>query len=278
MTTDAKIIQEKIMTGEINPNRTESFFDGCIKAALLWMNDHISLKGRKIPHFIMNTGDEVMYRELMNYYYDRGQGVTDEDFVYNRVPRCVVSPGAMNTLPDQLTQPYSRGVFEIEVDDSLYEFSAETRRLPIQISLSLKYIIDSFSDCLDLTQSFFTELLYIQTFKFVYMGETVICSLKMPDGVDVEKLSTVEFGTEGRFKTINIELTLDTNIPVYDPRTAVSTDRIITKVDNNIGRDNGDIDDDIYVKRKYEINPVEDGGEDNSEDDIPDYIKKAELC
>lgn len=278
MISNSKKIQEKIMTGEINPNLTESFFGECIKAALLWMNDHISLKGRKIPHFIMNTGDEMMYRELMNYYYDRGQGVTDEDFVYNTVPRCVVSPGAMNTLPDQLTQPYSRGVFEIEVDDSLYEFSAETRRLPIQISLSLKYIIDSFTDCLSLTQSFFTGLLYIQTFKFVYMGETVVCSLKMPDGVDVEKLSTVEFGTEGRFKTINIELTLDTNIPVYDPRTAVSTDRIITKVDNNIGRDNGDIDDDIYVKRKYEVKPIDDGGDDNLEDDIPDYIKKAELC
>lgn len=278
MISNSKKIQEKIMTGEINPNLTESFFGECIKSALLWMNDHITLGKRKIPHFIMNTGDEMMYRELMNYYYDRGQGVTDEDFVYNTVPRCVVSPGAMNTLPDQLTQPYSRGVFEIEVDDSLYEFSAETRRLPIQISLSLKYIIDSFTDCLSLTQSFFTGLLYIQTFKFVYMGETVVCSLKMPDGVDVEKLSTVEFGTEGRFKTINIELTLDTNIPVYDPRTAVSTDRIITKVDNNIGRDNGDIDDDIYVKRKYEVEPIEDGGNDNPEDDIPDYIKKAELC
>lgn len=278
MTTDAKKIQEKIMTGEINPNLSESFFSECIKAALLWMNDHITLGKRKIPHFIMNTGDELMYRELMGYYYDRGQGVTDEDFAYNTVPRCVVSPGTMNTLPDQLTQPYSRGVFEIEVNDSLYEFSAETRRLPIQISLSLKYIIDSFTDCLSLTQAFFTGLLYIQTFKFVYMGETVICSLKMPDGVDVEKLSTVEFGTEGRFKTINIELMLDTNIPVYDPRTAVSTDRIITKVDNNIGRDNGDIDDDIYVKRKYEVKPIEDSGDDNLEDDIPDYIKKAELC
>lgn len=232
-------IKEHIIKGGIDPNSCEDFFGGCIKAVLLWLNDNILLMKdgvtpRKVPHFILNTGDELMYRELMNYQYDRGGKVTDEDFVYNAIPRCIVETGSISTQPDQLTQPYVRGVFELPYDGQLWEFSAETRRVPVQLSLSLKYYIDSFQDALALSQRFITDILYIRTLKFQYMGETVQVSLKFPESFDTEKPTSLEFGNEGRFKTISIDLQVDTNIPVYNPRTAVPTDKVISVTKNDI--------------------------------------------
>lgn len=268
-------VQEKIMKGDIDPNTAENFFGGCIKAALLWMNGHITLAGRKIPHYIMNTGDEIMYRELMNYAYTKGGAVTDEDFVYSAVPRCIVTPGSITTQPDQLTQPYVRGVFELSHSGGIYEMSAETCRLPVQLTMSLKYIIDSFTDSLMLTQSLMSQILYIRTFKFTYMGETICCSLKFPESFGEERPQSLAFGEEGRFKTLSFDIELDVNMPVYDGRTAVSTDRIITKTDNNIG---SHPDKDDYVKRRYRTEPVAAPDAWPEEDDDPDYVKKAERC
>ena len=275
----SKTIQEMIMKGDIDPNTEENFFGSCIKAALLWMNGHITLAGRRVPHYIMNTGDEILYRELMNYAYTKGGAITDEDFVYSAVPRCIVTPGSITSQPDQLTQPYVRGVFEISRLGTVYEMSAETRRMPIQITLSLKYIVDSFTDSLMLTQSLMSQVLYIRTFKFAYMGETICCSLKFPESLGDERPQSLEFGDEGRFKTLSFDLELDANIPICGGRTGVSTDRIITKVDNNIG---SEVKREDYVAKKYPIDQavVPDAWPDGSDkvQVLPDYINKPDDC
>ena len=84
-----KDIRIKLIKGEIDPNNIELFFGDAIKATILFLNKNIKLRDKRIPHFILNTGDEILYRELMDYEYSRTE-VTDENFVYNEIPRCQV--------------------------------------------------------------------------------------------------------------------------------------------------------------------------------------------
>lgn len=247
MDATAKTLRQRIIKGEVDINNTELFFGNMIKGALLFLNDTISLRDKSIPHFILNTGDEILYRELMHYKYDT-KNVTDEDFVYNSIPRCIVSPADLNVEPDQLTQPYCRGNFELEDSGHLYEFSAEMRRLPIKTTLGLKYYVDSFTDALALSQKIMTNIATIRTYKFTYMGETIIASLTFPNSTQIEKPAELSFGDESRFKTVSIDLELSTNIPVYNNRTAVETGAVITDWDNNIG---STIIGEDYIARRY---------------------------
>lgn len=249
----SKELRLKIINGEIDPNNTELFFGDMVKAAILFLNDNVKLRGKQVPHFIMNTGDEILYRELMHYSYDV-TNVTDEDFVYNEIPRCIINFNEMQTVPDQLTQPTIRACFDIVEDDNIYEFSAETRRMPITSTLSLKYYIDSFTDSLAVVQSLITKLSYIRTFSFIYMGNEVICSLRFPDGHTIEKPESLSFDSENRYKTISFDLQLETNLPIFDTRTCVETSAIITKTDNIITDKRSKI---IYKDRKYNDNGQE---------------------
>ena len=253
----SKEIRKKLITGEIDPNNTDLFFGDVIKATISFLNNNIKLRDKRIPHYIMNTGDEIMYRELMGYEYSKTE-VTDEDFIYNEVPRCIVSVSEMQTVPDQLTQPYVRGVFDVEYDDNVYEFSAEIKRIPIHMTVSLKYYVDSFTDSLALSQYLITNLSYIRTFRFIYMGNEISASITFPDSHSVEKPETLQFDSESRYKTVGIDLQLDTNLPIFDVRTCVESSAIITKTDNNIGRKDN-VKDEFYKARKYldNGNPIE---------------------
>ena len=50
-----KDIRIKLITGEIDPNNIELFFGDAIKAAILFLNNNIKLRDKRIPHFILNT-------------------------------------------------------------------------------------------------------------------------------------------------------------------------------------------------------------------------------
>lgn len=267
----SKEIRKQIINGEIDPNNSELFFGNMLKGALLFLNDTVKLRGKQVPHFILNTGDEVLYRELMHYEYDKTK-ITDEDFIYNAIPRCLVTPADVTVEGDQLTQPYSRGVFEIEKDGHLYEFSAETRRLPIKTTIGLKYYVDSFSDALALSQMIMTNVATIRIYKFSYMGETMEASLTFPDSVQTEHPTELSFDTENRYKTLTLELELSTNMPVYNVRTAVETGAVIKTWDNNIGVA---VTGEEYIARRHKVEPTDN---DVPVDTTPNYIKKNTSC
>ena len=84
----------------------------------------------------------------------------------------------------------------------------------------------------------------------MYMGNEISASITFPDSHSVEKPESLQFDTESRYKTVSIDLQLDTNLPIFDVRTCVESSAIITKTDNNIGR-MGSIKDDFYKTRKY---------------------------
>lgn len=245
---DAKEIRKKIIEGEIDPNNMELFYGDMIKACILYLNDHIKLRDKSIPHYIMNTGDEIMFRDAQNYTYSRNE-ITGEDNMYSEIPRCIIDIDTITTMPDQLSSPYVRGVYELTYDDTLYEFTAEVRRMPCSITINLTYYIDSYTDCLRLSQKLLTELGYIRLFKFCYLGEDVMCSMKLPDSASIDHPTTLSFDTDNRFKKLTLSIDIESNLPIYDNRTTIESDMVITKTVNSIGRQTKRLDDQRYKKQ-----------------------------
>lgn len=229
-------LQHKIVKGEIDINNKELFIGTLFKALLNNLNSQMKLRDKIINHFIINTGDDIMWLE--NKGQDNSKEpyqVSNEDYVYNTIPRCIVNMGSIEVLEEQVTSPYTRGNFEIDYDDILRGFSAKFRRVPIKMTVDLKYCLDSFSDVLFVTQKIISEMLFIKTFKFDYMGQTVQASYKVPTSYSHEKNITFDGGTtEQKLRTIEISLDVETNIPVFDERTAIELDKIIKTTHHNI--------------------------------------------
>lgn len=229
-------LQHKIVKGEIDVNNQELFIRTLFRALLYNLNNQITCRDKKIPHFVLNTGDDIMYLE------NKGQNaaiepkeVSNEDYIYNSVPRCILNMSDIEVLEEQITSPYTRGNFDLEYENMIHGFSAEFRRLPIKLSVSLKYYLDTFTDVLAVTQQIMSKMLFIHTFKFDYMGQTIQASYKVPTSYSHDKNITFDGGTtDQKLRTIELSLDIETNMPVYNERTAIELDKFIKNPVNHV--------------------------------------------
>ena len=68
-------LQHKIVKGEIDVNNQELFIRTLFRALLYNLNNQITCRDKKIPHFVLNTGDDILYLE------NKGQNAAIEQFV-----------------------------------------------------------------------------------------------------------------------------------------------------------------------------------------------------
>lgn len=224
-------VTNKILKGEIDVNNQDLFIRSLFRALVFKLNNQVYLRNKKIPHFVLNTGDDIMYLEVKGQDQSKEpKQQINEDFIYNSVPRCIVNLGDIEVLEDQITNPYTRGNFEFEYEDSLVGLTAEFRRLPIKLTVPLKYYLDTFTDALDVTQKIMTKMLFIQTFKFDYLGQMIQASYKVPTSYSHDKNITFDGGTtDQKLRIIELQLEIETNLPVFDNRTVIQADQYITK-------------------------------------------------
>lgn len=229
-------IIEQIKKGEIDCNNQSLYFSILIKGLLLELNKEIKIRNIPIPHIILHTGDDIMY--LKNKGYDHSKEPeenTNEDYIYNIVPRCIVNPKGINIPLEQLSSPYSRGIFTIEDQDNIYNISAEFRRLPIKLSVDLKYYVNSYTEMLELMQQIISKLSFIRTYNITYMGQVIKCSYNIPDSLDNEYQMEMDgLNTENRNKTMEFSIEIESNFPVFDNKTVVSTGNIITNCNRDL--------------------------------------------
>jgi hypothetical protein len=155
--------------------------------------------------------------------------VSNEDYIYNYIPRGVLTPGGVNLLTDQLTSPYTRGKLQFEYQDQLYEFTCEFRRMPLTMAVTIKYYLDSFTDTLELMQYIVTHLNFIRNFQIIYLGQSIPCSYKFPENLDEEFNAEFDgLSQDSKYKTLEVQLEVETNLPVYYPRTAIESDLTIS--------------------------------------------------
>ena len=221
---------ERIRKGEVDINNQSLFFPIVIKGLLLKLNEDISIRGEKIPHFILHTGDDTMYLSV------KGQDasiepleISNEDYVYNAIPRCIVTVEGLNIESDQLTSPYIHGQLQYDADDELHTLVGEFRRTPLKLSVGCKYYVDSWRDAMELSQQIISKLAFIRTYNVSYLGQAIKCSYTIP--TDLKDDYTMELdGTtqDNKARTLEMSLEVETNFPTWEPRTIISDgDRIV---------------------------------------------------
>lgn len=207
-------------------DRDDRFFSVVLKGALSWLTRNIVLYDEPINHFIFNTGSSYLYVENNGYKYSLSE-VSGEDQIYMKMPRCLVEMDSITIPTEELTQPYVRGTYERIVDNDVVGMNAEMRRLPLEITLNLRYVLSNFNESIVLLQEIIDKLVFNKYFKVTYLGQTIKCSLDWPldEKVQVNKLDMTSSDTNQ--KTIELSLKLTTSYPQIDERTEGRNSNII---------------------------------------------------
>lgn len=235
-------------------NRDDRFFSVLVKGALGWLTRNIILYDKPIKHFIFNTGSSYMYVESNGYEFSWNE-TSGEDWMYMEMPRCVVEINDIRFPKEELTNPYSWGSYE-RLDDNLIKgFNAEIRRIPIEMSISLKYVLSNFNESMILTQELLDKILFQQYFNIVYLGQTIKCSIEFPDSTKVEINKIDMSSAETNQKNINLDLTICANYPQINERTETPNHLIMSKFEyyTKIHGENSNIDSNDFTEEDKKI-------------------------
>lgn len=229
LTEDVKALVKKIRGGEIDVNNQTLFFGAFIKGLLLKLNKDITIRNKHVPTFILHTGDDTMYLDVKGQDASIEPGeISNEKYVYNSIPRCIVQPKNVDILSDQVSSPYANGTLQLENGGNLYTLTGEMRRYPLKMTFDLAYYLDNYTDSLELMQQIISKLTFVQTYKITYMGQEILCSYAIPTQLSEEHLMTLEgTTTERKERKISISLEVETNYPVWQNRTIVSASQWI---------------------------------------------------
>lgn len=246
-------ISEMIKNETIDINTQENFLSKVIKGAMYDLNEIIKVRGKNVPHLILSTGDDTMYLDVKGQNQAiEPQDISNENYVYSVIPRGVVTPSGINLETDQLSSPYTRGRLQVEHDDVLYEMTAEFRRMPMTMRISIKYILDTFTDTLNLMQYVITHLSFVRTFNIIYMGQQITCSYRFPEAMEEQFNAQFDgLSMDAKYKTVEIELEVETNVPVFYPRTVIPADMVITNPLFN--HDVIEVDDSLIAEKRENI-------------------------
>ena len=214
-------------------NRDERFFSLVIKGLLSWLNRNIVLYNKSVNHFIFNTGSSYLYMESNGYEYNVTE-VTGEDSLYMKLPRCLIEISDINIPMEELSAPFSRGNYERRSGNQLQGFNAEMRRLPIEITINMKYYLSNFNETIVLLQELIDKLVFQKYFNITYLGKVLQCSIEFPANYNPE-LNKIDMSSpEPNQRNITLDVKVCTNYPLIDTRTEIPTDKVISQFGHNV--------------------------------------------
>lgn len=230
-----KNIVHDIRNGDLDINVQDLFMSVLIKGLLYNLNKDIKIRNNVVPHYIMHTGDERMFLEARGYDASvEPLNISNENTIYDIIPKCIVNPAGITLDSGQLTSPYSIGSLQYEDESGIYLLKGEFRRMPIKLSVDLKYYVDSYTDMLELIQYIISNLAFIRTYDIVYMGQKIKCSYKIPDSFSDEHTMDIDGSfSDAREKTLSLSIEIESNIPIFNNKT-ITYSTIITKPISNI--------------------------------------------
>lgn len=230
-----KVIDD-IRGGALDVNGQELFFPLVLKGLLVNLRKCIKIRGEGVPHIITHMGDDRMWLDARGYDNSiEPLQISNENSIYNIVPRCNVNPGGITLDAGQLTNPYSVGQCQVNTDKGVYTLKGEFRRIPVKMSVELKYQTDSYTDLMEVIQYIVSHLAFVRTYDIMYMGQKIKCSYKIPDSFDGEHQMDLDGSiSDGREHTMSMSVEVETNMPVFSNKTMALADKIITKTVANV--------------------------------------------
>lgn len=238
MNTDATHIATEIREGNLDINIQELFLSTMIKGLLYELKGNIKIRDIEVPHIILHTGDDRMWLETKDYNASiEPLKISNENAVYSIIPKCIVNPTSIDLDTAQLTSPYSIGTLQYTNDkgkySGVYTLSGEFRRIPLKMSVELKYYVDSYTDMLELIQCVISNLVFIRTFDIVYMGQKIKCSYKIPDSFGEEHTMEIDGAlSDNREHALSLTIEVETNIPIFNNRSIMPSKYISNTVSN----------------------------------------------
>jgi len=215
-------------------NRDERFFSIVIKGMISWLNRNIVMYNKPIQHFIFNTGSSYMYVEDNGYEFSWSE-TSGEDQMYMHMPRCLIELQDINIPLDELTQGYSRGVFERQNGEYIQTYSAEMKRIPIELSCNLKYVFSNFNESIVVLQELIDKIVFQKYFNVSYLGKVIQCSIEFPGALNPE-LNKIDMSSpETNQKNLSISIKVCTNYPLINDKSSIKVDRVIKKFGQHIG-------------------------------------------
>lgn len=232
---NTKIIDD-IKGGALDVNCQELFFPLVLKGLLVNLRNCIKIRGEGVPHIITHMGDDRMWLDARGYDNSiEPLQISNENSIYNIVPRCNVNPGGVSLDAGQMTNPYSVGQCQVQTDTGVYTLKGEFRRVTVKMSVELKYQTDSYTDLMEAIQCVLSNLAFVRTYDIMYMGQKIKCSYKIPDSFDGEHQMDLDGGiSDGREHTMSMSIDVETNMPIFANRTMILADKIITKTKANV--------------------------------------------
>ena len=217
--------------------KDDRFFALLIKGVLSWLNENLVMYNKPIRHFILNTGSAYMYLEHNGYEYTWCD-TTGEDMMYMETPRCIASIGNFSIPMEELTAPYIRGVYERvstteKTNGQTMAYNAEMQRLPIEMSMNLKYVFSNFNEAIIFVQELFETVLFQQYFQIVYLGQIINCSIEINGDTNIN-LSELDLASkENNYRTMEFEIKITSNLPIINEKTESLCTNIIS---NHMGK------------------------------------------
>lgn len=214
-------------------NRDDRFFAIVVKGLMSWLNRNIMMYDKGINHFILNTGSSYLYIENNGYEYSWNE-TTGEDMMYMSLPRCVMTLEDISIPQEELTSPFSRGIYERIDDGEVKLFNAEMRRLPINMSVTLNYVLSNFNEYIILVQELIEKIIFQKYFNITYLGQIIQCSIEYPDSFGVELNKIDMSNPEPNQKTVTLQVTINTNYPIINERSEIPATQIISYIGGDI--------------------------------------------
>lgn len=213
-------------------NRDERFFAILMKGTLAWLTQNILLYNKGINHFIFTTGSSYLYVESNGYNFSMSE-TTGEDYIYMKMPRCVLEIGDIQIPLEELSAPYVRGQYERLDGNDVKGYNAEMRRLPIEMSLSARYVLSNFNESIILIQELIDKVAFQQYFNVVYLGQVVQCSIELDSNYQIQMNKVDMESTDTNQKLVEIQYKVSTNYPCINERTEVENQQIIETFKTN---------------------------------------------
>ena len=219
--------------------RDERFFSIILKGCLNYLNRTILMYDEPINHFIFNTGSAIMYIESNGYEFKWSE-TTGEDQIYMHLPRCVCELNNINIPLEELTNPFTRGIYERKssIDNQYKSYNAQIRRLPLEIELTLHYVLSNFNESIILIQEIIDKLLFQQYYTINYLGQRIQCSIEFPSQSNIN-INKIDFdSSESNQKNIDLSIKINTFYPIINEITEVENKLVISQTEYNLNINN----------------------------------------